>query len=235
MKRLIATALMLAATTAAACAQAPAAGDPHHPPQTAAPAQAAPGQPGMGGSQGMMGDMPMMSMMHDMMREMMRDMPMMNMMRMMRSMGMMGPGTAGAMATIERVEGRIAFLRAELKISEAQASAWNAFADALRANAQKLGQVRAAMMPQPGSTTPQVPTLVERLDLQERWLAARLEGIRAIKAAFTTLYATLSDDQKKTAGELLAPHMGMMGTMGMMRGQMRPGPMQPGQMPQPPR
>lgn len=234
MKRLMATALMLAATTAVACAQAPAAGDPHHPPQTAAPAQAAPGQPGMGGQQGMMGDMPMMSMMHDMMRDMMRDMPMMNMMRMMRSMGMMGPGTAGAL--IDRVEGRIAFLRAELKITDAQASAWNGFADALRTNAQKLAQVRAAMMPQPGSAQQQAPTLAERLDLQERWLAARLEGIRAIKAAYVTLYATLSDDQKKTAGELLAPHMGMagmMGMMGMMRGQMQPGPMQPGQAPQP--
>jgi hypothetical protein len=232
MKRLMAMVLMLAATTAAACAQAPAAGDPHHPPQTAAPAQPAPpapGQPGMGGQQGMMGDMPMMSMMHDMMR----DMPMMNMMRMMRMMGMMGPGTAGAMATIDRVEGRIAFLRAELKITEAQTSAWNGFAEALRTNAQKLGQVRASMMPQPGSAQQQAPTLAERLDLQERWLAARLEGTRAIKSAFTTLYATLSDEQKKTAGELLAPHMGMTGMMGMMRGQMQPGPMQPGQTPQP--
>jgi hypothetical protein len=232
MKRLMVTALMLAATMAAAWAQAPA-GDPHHPPQAATPTQPAPpapGQPGMGGQQGMMGDMPMMSMMHDMMR----DMPMMNMMRMMRSMGMMGPGTAGAL--IDRVEGRIAFLRAELKITDAQASAWNGFADALRTNAQKLAQVRAAMMPQPGSAQHQAPTLAERLDLQERWLAARLEGIRAIKAAYVTLYATLSDDQKKTAGELLAPHMGMagmMGMMGMMRGQMQPGPMQPGQAPQP--
>jgi hypothetical protein len=228
MKRLMATALMLAATTAAACAQAPAAGDPHHPPQAATPAQPAPGQPGTGGQHGMTGGMPMMNMMHDMMR----DMPMMNMMRMMRGMRMMGPGTSG-MSTIDRVEGRIAFLRAELKITDAQASAWNAFADALRTNAQKLGEVRAAMMPRPGAAQPQAPTLAERLDLQERWLLARLEGTRAIKAAFTTLYGTLSDEQKKTADELLAPHMGMTGMMGMMRGQMPPGPMQPGQAPQP--
>ena len=92
------------------------------------------------------------------------------------------------------------------------------------------------MMAQPGAAQPQAPTLAERLDLQERWLLARLEGTRAIKAAFTTLYGTLSDEQKKTADELLAPHMGMMGTMGMMRmmrGQMSPGPMHPGQAPQP--
>ncbi len=231
MKRLMATALMLAATTAVACAQAPAAGDPHHPPQSATPAQPVPGQPGTGGQQGMTGGMPMMGMMQDMMR----DMPMMNMMRMMRGMRMMGPGTSG-MSTIHRVEGRIAFLRAELKITDAQASAWNAFADALRMNAQKLGEVRASMMPQPGAAQPQAPMLAERLDLQERWLLARLEGTRAIKAAFTSLYGTLSDEQKKTADELLAPHMGMTGMMGMMRmmrGQMQPGAMQPGQAPQP--
>jgi hypothetical protein len=37
-------------------------------------------------------------------------------------------------------------LRAKLKITDAQIGAWNAFADALRANAKWLGEVRAAMM-----------------------------------------------------------------------------------------
>ena len=60
-------------------------------------------------------------------------------------------------------------------------------------------------------------TLVERLDAQERWLAARLEGTRSLKTAFTGLYTALSEEQKKTADELLAPHMGLgMGPMGMM-------------------
>ena len=49
---MIATALMLAATTAVTSAQAPTAGDPHHPPQSAtpapAPAQPPTSQPGMG-------------------------------------------------------------------------------------------------------------------------------------------------------------------------------------------
>ena len=171
-----------------------------------------------------MGGMPMMMNMMNMMR----DMPMMNMMGMMR---MMGTGSAG-MATIDRVEGRIAFLRAELKITEAQATAWNAFADALRSNAKKLGEVRASTMPQPGAGQQQAPTLAARLDVQERWLLARLEGTRAIKAAFTQLYGTFSDDQKKAADELLGPHMGM-GMMAMMpgqAGQMGPGQMGPGQM-----
>ena len=126
-----------------------------------------------------------------------------DMMRMMQSMHtmMMGPDMAG-MGTIDRVEGRIALLRAELKITDAQTSAWNTFADALRTNAQKLGALRPAMMPQAGSAA---QTLADRLEMQERWLTARVEGIRAIKAAFTPLFSTFSEDQKKTANELLRP------------------------------
>ena len=170
-----------------------------------------------------MGDMPMMNMMGRM-QNMMGDMPMMNMMGMMRMMEMMGPGTAA----IDHIEGRIAFLRFELNITEAQASAWNAFADAMRTNAKKLAEVRASMMPQPDAGQQQAPTVAERLDRQERRLLARLEGTRALKSAVTNLYGTLSEDQKKTANELLAPQMGM-GMMAMMPGQ-GPGQMQPRQM-----
>jgi hypothetical protein len=196
-------ALMLAATPAASWAQAPAAGDPHHPPQSGTPApgpaQSPTSQPGMG----MMGNMPMMNMMGTM-------------------------GMAPGMIAIDRIEGRIAFLRAELNITEAQASAWNAFADAMRTNAKKLGEVRASMMTQPGAGQQQAPTMAERLDLQERWLLARLEGIRALKSAFTNLHGTLSEDQKKTADELVAPHMGM-GMMAIIPGRTS-GPLQRGQM-----
>ena len=210
MKRLtMASVLMLATASTFVWAQAPAANDPHHPPQTAAPAPT-PAQP-----PAQMGGMSMM--------DMMSKMPMMQMMSNMPMMQMMGPG----MAAIDRVEGRIAFLRTEIKITEAQTSAWNAFADALRTNAKKLGDVRTSMMRQPSMGQQQGPTMAERLDLQERWLLARLEGTRTIRAAFTKLYEALSDDQKKSANELLAPHMGM-GMMAMMPAQMQPGQMGPG-------
>lgn len=151
----------------------------------------------------------------------MSNMPMMNMMGMTR---MMRPGMAG-MATIDHVEGRIAFLRTELKIAEAQFVVWSAFADALRMNAKKLGEVRSAMMAQPNSGPKQAPTIAEQLDLQERWLLARLEGTRAIRSAFIKMYETLSDDQKNSAKELMAPHMGM---TTMMPAQMQPDQMGPG-------
>ena len=108
-----------------------------------------------------------------------------DMMRMMQSMHatMMGRGMMGT-GMMERVEGRIAFLRAELKITDAQTSAWNAFADALRSNAQKLTAARPAMM----AASAAQQTLTERLDAQERWLTARLEVLHSIKAAFAPLF-----------------------------------------------
>jgi hypothetical protein len=147
-----------------------------------------------------------MGMMNDM-KNMMSSMSAMHSTGMMQMMGMMGRGTDG-MATIDRIEGRIAFLRAELKITDAQADAWTGFADALRANARKLAEVRATMMPKPGDGQP-ASTLSARLDQQEQWLATRLDGTRAMKSAFAKLDEALSDDQKKTANDLLAPHMGM--------------------------
>lgn len=235
MKRIVmATTLMIVALMAPTWAQSPAEHDAHHPSDSAksapVPANPAPGasQPGMGAPQGGMSNMPMMGMMKDM-QSMMSSMSMMNSMGMMQSMGMMGPGMGG-MATIDRVEGRIAFLRTELKITDAQASAWNGFADALRANAKKLSEVRASMMAKPSDAQAKATTIADRLDQQERWLLARLDGTRTMKAAFVKLNEILSDDQKKTANDLLAPHMGMMAMMG---SQMGPGKMQPGQMQMP--
>ncbi len=229
MKRLtMSTALAVAALATSVSAQTPAGHDHSHAADSeksaTAPANPAPGPSATAAPQGGMGNMPMMGMMNDM-KNMMSSMSMMHNMEMMQRMGMMGGGIGG-MATIDRVEGRIAFLRAELGITDAQADAWNGFADALRANAKKLAEVRASMTPKPGDAQPPAP-MTARLDLQEQWLAARLDGVRTIKSAFAKLNEALSDDQKKIAGELLAPHMGM----AMMQAQAQPGQKEPGRMP----
>jgi hypothetical protein len=216
-------ALLLMSVSHPSWAQSSADHQGHHPDQKEAPAAkpAAPSddQGTMGRSQGMTG--------HNMGGQSTMNGPdktgggMMNMMGggrmpmmdMMQSMGMMRQGGDGS-ETIDRVEGRIAFLRAELKITEAQASAWNALADALRTNAKTLGELRSSMMSdQRGSQS-----LTDRLATQEKWLAARLDGTRAMKSALTALLDTFSDEQKKSADELLAPHMGMMPMMSGMRG-----------------
>jgi LTXXQ motif family protein len=234
----MATALTVAALAVPAWAQAPAGHDHSHSADSeksaAAPASPAPApspsaatpQGGAGMMGGGMGNMPMMSMMNDM-KNMMSSMSAMHSMGMMHMRGMMGGGMDG-MATVDHIEGRIAFLRAELKITDAQADAWNTFADALRTNAGKLAEVRASMMPKPGAAQP-ASTLSARLDQQEQWLAARLDGTKTMKSALVKLNEILSDDQKKTATDLLAPHMGM-GEMAMMP-QMAPEQEEQGRMP----
>ena len=178
--------------------------DPHHPAQgtEAQPDANAPQLPMQNDQSGMMG--------------MMRMMDMAQMMQMMNMMGGGGaPSQAGmgmermdpaGMAMINRVEGRIAFLRTELKITDAQAKAWEAFASALRDNAGRLDAARKTL--HSDQAGPQ--TLKQRLAAQEQWLSARLEGVRALKATFEHLYDVLSPEQHKSADELLAMHMGLM-------------------------
>lgn len=145
-----------------------------------------------------------------------------NMMKMMGADGaQMSPG---GMNMTDHTAGRIAFLRAELQISDAQSKVWDAFADAM----QKIGsQVKEADM----SMTEKVstPQFLARLESQEQILTARLEGVRAMKAAFAPLYDALSAEQRKTADDLLANHMGLM-PLGMMQGGMMQGGMTQGGM-----
>jgi hypothetical protein len=227
----MATAFTVAALAVPAWAQAPAGHDHSHPadseksaPATPAPAPSPSATAPQGGAGMIGGGMGNMSMMNDM-KNMMSNMSAMHSMGMMHMMGMMGRGTDG-MATVDRIEGRIAFLRAELKITDAQADAWNGFADALRTNARKLAEVRAA---KPGDGQP-ASSLTARLDQQEQWLSARLDGTRAMKSALAKLNEALSDDQRKTANDLLAPHLGME-AMAMMPAQRSPEQKEQGRMP----
>lgn len=145
------------------------------------------------GQSGMMGGMMGSGMMGQMM-------PMMRQM-MMGQQGMMG----GMGLPFEHVEGRIAFLKAELKITDAQAPQWNAFADTLRSNAKAYQAMHAQM------TSGGMPSAwPDRLAAQQKVLSTRLDAMKAIEAAAKPLYAVLSDEQKKTADQLFASPMGMM-------------------------
>ncbi len=103
----------------------------------------------------------------------------------------------------DHIDGRIAYLHAELKITEPQMPAWTEFATVMRTNAKR---VEDAQKGQPQRTT---TTAADRLDDQERWLTVRLESVKALKPAYAKLYAALDDKQKKIANELIAPHMGI--------------------------
>ena len=136
-----------------------------------------------------------------------RSMPIMGGMEQGGMMPMMGMGMMGM---VEHVEGRIAFLKTELKITDAQLPQWNAFADALRNNAKRMAEMRGTMMQ--GGMTGQATSMSapERFDRMEKMIAATLETVRSTKAALDPLYAVLSDEQKKMADTLLRGPMGMM-------------------------
>jgi hypothetical protein len=105
----------------------------------------------------------------------------------------------------KRIEGRLAFLKTELKITDAQLPFWNAFAQAMRDNATAMQAMPHAMM---GMS--KAATLPDKLAERETMLVARLEAVRKLKAAADPLYAALNADQKKTADEIMLSPMGMM-------------------------
>lgn len=124
--------------------------------------------------------------------------------------GMMGGGMMhGGMMShmpLKHVEGRLAFLKTELKITPAQEPQWSKFADSVRGIA-KNAQAATPPMKHGGAAASTAP---DRLGHYEKMLVARLERVRALKAAVDPLYASLSDDQKKVADELLMGPMGVM-------------------------
>lgn len=135
-----------------------------------------------------------------------------DMMRMMRMMhGQMSPSSKAGMApnaevtasgpadVTERLEGRIAFLKAELQITDKQSTDWNLLADALRSSRQHLLDARKLLVVDDKISG------VERIEHYERHLAERLEAIKAARTAFNRLYGNLSDGQRKTADAILLP------------------------------
>ena len=120
---------------------------------------------------------------------------------MMKMMAAMSPGIMGA--PTEHVEGRIAFLHAELAITADQEAAWTAFADAIRANAKGLGEA-SSMSRDNGATG-----VVARFLFQEHMLEAQLTGLKAINAALKGLNKELSDPQRSTLDTLLPELLGL--------------------------
>lgn len=108
------------------------------------------------------------------------------------------------------LEGRIAFVGAELHLTDAQKPAWATFAEALRANGKRQDTLRGAMRGLMFSNSP--TDLAGRLDQEEQFLSTQLDSVRALKAALAPLVAVLEDNQRRTLSEL-SP-FGMVGMMG---------------------
>jgi hypothetical protein len=106
---------------------------------------------------------------------------------------------SGPADVTERLEGRIAFLKTELQITDKQLADWNNLADALRSSRQHLLEARKLLVMDDKVAG------AERLEHYERHLSERLEAIKSARSAFNRLYASLSENQKQTADAILLP------------------------------
>ena len=114
---------------------------------------------------------------------------------MMAMMGSMTPMMSGMMSS--HVEGRLAFLKTELKITVDQSAAWDRFADAYRAAGTSMHAMQGSMM---GMMQGDLPS---RLAAHQKMMSAHLDAMQTISGPLNALYAVLGADQKKAADDLI--------------------------------
>ncbi|MGE5539365.1 MAG: Spy/CpxP family protein refolding chaperone [Gemmatimonas sp.] len=102
---------------------------------------------------------------------------------------------------VDRTEGRIAYLKAELKITAPQEAQWGAVADAMRKSAAAQRQLWDEMR----NRGDQPMTAVERVTFRQRASELKAENDKAFATAFAALYVKMDDGQKKQADGLLSP------------------------------
>jgi len=115
----------------------------------------------------------------------------------------MGPEARGNPAAA--ADWRLAGLKADLKITAAQESAWAAFAGKAK---QQAAAMQALMSTVQGSAQASAP---ERLELRNQAMKKRQEQMEMGTAAFKDLYAVLTPEQKALADQ----RVGMRGGRGM--------------------
>lgn len=134
--------------------------------------------------------------------------------------GMMGPGMMGRMMGNGRTdmmagckmagggpvhtEGRIAFLRAELGVTDPQKAVWDVYAAQIKKNLQSMQDMQKMMAVMMEAKTP-----LERIDARISVMDKRAQALKEIKPALAALYAALSAEQKGKADQILT-EMGCM-------------------------
>jgi hypothetical protein len=97
---------------------------------------------------------------------------------------MMGAAKSGqggtAMTPFAHTAGRIAFIKPELAVTDAQTPQWNAFADALRAGSKAMRETMANM----AMAQPEKPwAAADRTGAMVQMMTTRLESMKAIASA----------------------------------------------------
>lgn len=130
------------------------------------------------------------------------DCPMMHMM----GHGMMRGGKMGMKHDPTRMaamaEGRLAYLKAVLKITDSQNEAWTGYADAVKARVAAMQEAREKMV--------HGGNALERMDARISRMETMVAAMKEVKPATEKLYAQLTDDQKKIADQLIGAGCGAM-------------------------
>ncbi|HUZ72120.1 MAG TPA: Spy/CpxP family protein refolding chaperone [Stellaceae bacterium] len=100
------------------------------------------------------------------------------------------------------IEGRIAFLKAELKITPAQSAQFDKVAQAMRENTAE----RRKTFQQMRAERDQPPSALQHLEMGARLASMHAQQTDRFLAAFRPLYDSMTPAQKKTADEIMGPH-----------------------------
>ena len=96
-----------------------------------------------------------------------------------------------------KVEGRLAYARTVLGITDSQAAAWKAYEDVSRANVQSMQAAQTAMM-----RAEQSGSAIDRMHAQTGMMQARLDARKALEPVTTALYEALTPEQRERADVL---------------------------------
>jgi periplasmic protein CpxP/Spy len=108
------------------------------------------------------------------------------------------PGAPAPSTTAEQhVEARIKQLHGQLKITAAQDSQWNQFAQTMRDNARDMDEA-AEQRAQQFATM----SAVENMQSYEKLAEDHVQHLQKLIPAFQTLYDAMSPEQKKTADQV---------------------------------
>jgi hypothetical protein len=97
-------------------------------------------------------------------------------------------------------EGKLAFLKSWLGITEAQSGPWNTFADVVRAQAKSLAEAQQKRLPAPGQPE---WTLPQWIDQHLKTMDEHLAAMKKVKPAFDNLYQALTPAQRQKADQLI--------------------------------
>lgn len=116
----------------------------------------------------------------------------------------MGPGQHGPRGGFN-LEQRAEHMKERLKITDAQKPQWDALVGVMQKQQRAFALSQAEVwQKRANGETPKALTAPERMAERNKASETRLNSQREFTAAFTTLYNTMSPDQKKIADDLLS-------------------------------